>query len=256
VVQAGLLALGLTACAGPVPERTAMPATPAAASEPSALSASSAPAAPPSAAALCRAWLDQPPAPGQLLRLEAAESKLRIHAFRAGRLAALGHNHVLSLPQWQGHAWLPQQGLDGARLALDFELADLQLDRPEWRAELGPEFATMLSPEAVAATRANLLKALEAQSHPGVQLRAERLAGAWPWLALRLSVRLHGQTRLLDLPLRADWDGQRLRVEGRLLLRQSDFGLQPFSVLGGALAVQDELVLDFALLGRPVQRCE
>ena len=118
---------------------------------------------------------------------------------------------------------------------------------------LGVQLA--LSPEAVAATRANLLKALEAQSHPGVQLRAERLAGAWPWLALRLSVRLHGQTRLLDLPLRADWDGQRLLAQGRLLLRQSDFGLQPFSVLGGALAVQDELVLDFSLSGRPASDC-
>lgn len=245
VAVAGLLALWLTACAGPTPSPSAAPALPSTQTR----------TEPPSALSQCRAWLAQPPAPGQLLRLEAADSRLRIHAFRAGRLAALGHNHVLSLPQWQGHAWLPQQGLDGARLALDFELADLQLDRPEWRAELGPEFATMLSPEAVAATRANLLKALEAQSHPGVQLRAERLAGAWPWLALRLSVRLHGQTRLLDLPLRADWDGQRLLAQGRLLLRQSDFGLQPFSVLGGALAVQDELVLDFSLSGRPASDC-
>lgn len=247
--MAVLLALGLTACAGPIPGPSRLTA-------PSASSEASAPTESPSASALCRVWLDQPPAPGQLLRLEAAESRLRIHAFRAGRLAALGHNHVLSLSQWQGHAWLPRQGLDGARLALDFELADLQLDRPEWRAELGPEFATTLSPEAVAATRANLLKALEAQVHPGVQLRAERLAGAWPWLALRLAVRLHGQTRLLDLPLRARWDGQRLLVEGMLLLRQSDFGLQPFSVLGGALAVQDELVLEFSLLGRPSSACD
>ena len=41
--------------------------------------------------------------------------------------------------------------------------------------------------------------------------------------------------------------GANLRTAGRLPLRHADLGLQPFSVLGGLLAVREELVLDFDL---------
>ena len=41
----------------------------------------------------------------------------------------------------------------------------------------------------------------------------------------------------------------RLVVAGAFVLRQSDFGIKPFSVLGGLLAVEDELVVEFRLIG-------
>jgi hypothetical protein len=42
----------------------------------------------------------------------------------------------------------------------------------------------------------------------------------------------------------------KLQTEGRVVLSQSQHGLQPYSVLGGLLAVQDEVVLDFRLSWR------
>jgi hypothetical protein len=39
---------------------------------------------------------------------------------------------------------------------------------------------------------------------------------------------------------------------GELRLRQSDFGITPFSVLGGALTVEDELRVRYRLLARRV----
>ena len=43
-----------------------------------------------------------------------------------------------------------------------------------------------------------------------------------------------------------------LRVRGRFALRQTDFGLAPLSVLGGLLAVQDEVAIDFDLRAEAV----
>lgn len=40
-----------------------------------------------------------------------------------------------------------------------------------------------------------------------------------------------------------------LTVDGALVLRQSDFGVKPLSVLGGLLAVQDEVIVEFKLSG-------
>ena len=41
-----------------------------------------------------------------------------------------------------------------------------------------------------------------------------------------------------------------LRARGSLAIRQSDFGIAPFSILGGALTVQDVLAIEFDLLAR------
>jgi len=38
-----------------------------------------------------------------------------------------------------------------------------------------------------------------------------------------------------------------LKVQGALVLKQSDFGIKPFSVFGGLLAVHDEVVVEFSL---------
>lgn len=198
---------------------------------------------------------------GELYRLDEAASRLRVHVFRAGRLSAMGHNHVLGLARLQGQAFVPAQGLEGAGVELGFRLDDLEPDRAEWRAELGPEFASRPTESDIAGTKANLLRALQAQAHPRVLLQSTAVAGAWPWLALRVSVQLHGQVRELSVPVKA-WvqapagqGGGTLHAQGRLLLRQSEFGIQPFSVLGGLLAVQDELVMDFELVGRPADAC-
>ncbi|MBB4842025.1 hypothetical protein HNP55_000520 [Paucibacter oligotrophus] len=192
-----------------------------------------------------------------LYRLDAAASHLHIHVFRAGRAAGLGHNHVLSAPRLQGRIWLPAAALQGGAQALApgqaeflLRLDELQLDEPALRAALGPGWASTLSAEAVAATRANMLAGLQAQAYPWVRLRALRLVGEAPKLALEVEIELHGQSRRQWLAVEAGLEPDRLRLRGALVLRQTDFGLQPFSVGAGLLAVADELLLAFDLLAR------
>jgi len=195
-----------------------------------------------------------------LYRLDAAASRLQIHVFRAGRVAALGHNHVLSAPRMQGRVWLPAAALQAGAQALApgqaeflLRLDELLLDATSQRAALGPGWAGPLSIEAVAATRANMLgeAGLQAQAFPWVRLRALRLVGELPKLAALVEISLHGQTQTQWLALDAQLDAQQLRLRGAFVLRQSDFGLQPFSVGAGLLAVADELLLEFDLLARP-----
>lgn len=196
---------------------------------------------------------------GTAYRLDAARSDVRIHVFRGGRMARLGHNHVLAVPKLAGLAWLDDGVVDvdadRAGFALEFRLDELELDRTEQRAALaaaGGGWTSVLAPEAVAATRANMLGALQAARHPWVRLRSTGMAGALPKLAAELEIELHGQRRVQRVPLdvRRDGgpDGATLRVRGALALRQSDFGLEPFAVGAGLLAVRDELVVEFELV--------
>jgi polyisoprenoid-binding protein YceI len=191
----------------------------------------------------------RPQAGEQTLPFDKPASRLRAYVFRAGTAARLGHNHVLSATDFEGQVLLGGTDLAQARLQLDLRLDRLQVDDPALRAELGGAFARPLDAEAVAGTRANMLgeRGLQAAAHPLLRLRSLRLVGEAPRLAALVEIELHGQRRQQWLALRVQDQAQRLLVAGTLVLRQTDFGLQPFSLLGGLLAVADEIVVEFEL---------
>lgn len=191
---------------------------------------------------------------GRVMRLDPAQSRIRIYVFRAGRSAGLGHNHVLSAPEFEGYAYVPDQSLAAARLDLLFRLDQLVFDVAAHRTEAGPAFAAVLSDAAIAATREHMLAAenMQAERYPLVRIHALGISGEAPRLSARLAIEMHGQTREQSVPLTVTGLPQALNVSGSLVLRQSDFGIQPYSVMGGLLAVQDEVRLEFSLVGAPL----
>lgn len=195
---------------------------------------------------------------GRLYRLDPGSSSVAIHVFRAGRTAALGHNHVLSAPRFEAWLWWPER-LGEAQAELRLQLADLRLDDPAQRAAIGGSFERPLSEPAIAATRANMLGAqgLDAERFPELRLSLLELAGEAPKLVARVEVGLRGASHALDVPLNLERDAAEpaaLRLSGSFVLRHRDLGLQPFSIGGGLLAVQDALLIEFSLLGRELPR--
>ena len=191
---------------------------------------------------------------GKLFTLDPSQSEVRIYVFRAGAAARFGHNHVLSAPQFTGYFYLPDSGTGAARFDLEFRLDALLIDKPENRANLGPAFASQLSPEMIASTREHMLGEanLQAEQFPLVRIHALQIVGESPRFAARINVELHGQLREMWVPLQVTGLPDSLSARGSLVLRQSDFGIRPYSALGGILAVADELVVDFNLRGRRV----
>lgn len=222
--------------------------------------ASAAPAGAVSAiGASCPPWLSaQQRGEGRLYRVDAAASQVRLHVFRAGRLAKAGHNHVIGVERLGGQVFVPADGIAGAGLDLAFRVDELVIDQAEWRSALGPEFASTPSASDIAGTRTNLLRAVDAERFPAVTMRGTAVAGAFPLLVVKLSIDWHGRTRELDVPVRVVRPSGEspLRAQGALILRQSDFGIAPFSILGGLLAIQDEISVDVDIAARPAAGCE
>jgi hypothetical protein len=175
--------------------------------------------------------------PPARVTVAAAANELRILVFRGGTAARLGHNHVLRAGDLRV-SW------PAAGPVLSFRLDALDTDPQGLRDQLGPAFASAVDNEARAGTRANLLKALEAAVHPEVVVRTLQLLGEGDRRAVEAEITLHGVTRrqwfVVELAAK--------RARGEVVIRQSDFGIQPFTVLGGLLAVQDALVVQFDLV--------
>jgi polyisoprenoid-binding protein YceI len=87
---------------------------------------------------------------------------------------------------------------------------------------------------------------LEAQRYPLVTLHAQQQADG----RLRVAVTLHGVTRWMALPASVQVDPARVVASGTARLKQTDFGITPFSVGGGLLSVQDELEVRYQVVAR------
>ncbi len=188
----------------------------------------------------------------RVITLDPATSSVRIYVFRDGRAARLGHNHVLSAPRFTGFVSLPASGTADARFDLEFRLDELEIDNPAYRAGLGAAFASVLSPDAIQGTRDHMLgeSNMQAARFPTVRIHCLRISGESPHFAAQVAVQMHGTTREMWIPLAVTGLPEHLAVSGAFVLRQTDFGIHPYSVAGGLLAVKDEVVVDFALSGR------
>jgi polyisoprenoid-binding protein YceI len=135
---------------------------------------------------------------------------------------------------------------DEKRADLYVPLDRLTVDETALRAAAG--FDTQPSKEAIEGTRNNMLgKVLDAEHYPFALVNIT-LAGAKPD-TLNVALTLHGVTRNREVPVTFEKtaDGM-LSVSGKMRFNQSDFGIKPFSVLGGALLVLDQLDLQFTIV--------
>jgi hypothetical protein len=92
--------------------------------------------------------------------------------------------------------------------------------------------------------RADLYLALERLVVDEAPLRdaaAGRIAAA---------ITLHGVTREVQIPARIEQTADEVSASGSFDLKQTDFGIVPLSVLGGAIQVLDRLELRFAIRAR------
>lgn len=170
-------------------------------------------------------------------RVDGANSRVVIEVRREGSLAHLGHDHVVASRDVAGYVLA-----DAGRADLAIPLAKLTVDEPELRAEF--DLDTQPSAADIAGTRRNMLASvLDAERHPYAVIHVIRADPRSDRLAVAIT--LHGATRRFDVPVRTEAEAGGIIVSGALSFDQSAFGIVPFSVLGGALAVRDRLDLRF-----------
>jgi len=173
----------------------------------------------------------------RIYRIEAGDSLVVVRVYRGGRLAKLGHDHVVSSREPRGFI-----DADRGRADLSVAVETLVVDDRAQRAAAG--FDSTPSESDIAGTRSNMLeKVLEVDRFPFVVLRVRAVEQG----TLQGELALHGVTRQLRVPAKIDAGAERLEVSGSFAINQTDFGIEPFSVLGGAIAVQDRLDLSFTI---------
>jgi hypothetical protein len=180
---------------------------------------------------------------GEVLQIDPAESLIVIEVRRAGSLANLGHDHVVASHDVRGYV-APVE----ARADFYLPLEALVVDEPDLRAQAA--FDTQPSPAAIAGTRENMLRKLDAERHPYAVISVERIIADAAGTQLGASITLNGVTQAVQVPVKIERTVDALTVTGRIALTQTAFGITPLSILGGAIQVQDQVDVRFAIRAR------
>lgn len=178
----------------------------------------------------------------KVLRVDPQRSVVAIEVGRAGSLAYVGHDHVVSSRDVRGNVAEVQGQAD-----LWVPLRRLIVDEPALRAQAG--FDRNPTPEAIEGTRRNMLeKVLESRRFPYALISIARTTPDAQ--TMTVAITLHGTTRSFEVPVRIEQLPGGIAASGNMSFNQSDFGIVPFSVLGGALQVRDRLDLSFRIVAQ------
>lgn len=179
-----------------------------------------------------------------VFRVDSSASLVVVEVRRSGSLARLGHDHVVASHEINGYV-APEEG----RADLYVALGRLAVDEPGLRADSG--FDTQPSPSDIAGTRANMLeKVLEADKFPFARIRVSGVGAGRTRATLGVLITLHGVTRRFEVPAEIVADSEAIDVSGRLAFDQTDFGITPYSLLGGAIAVRNRVDMRFHIRAR------
>lgn len=174
------------------------------------------------------AWIVS--ANAQQRAIDTRKSTLTVHVSKAGLFSALGHNHEIAAPIAHGLVDRTARRVElytnaGALQVRDPDVSDK--DRAQIRT-------TMLGPQV-----------LDAQRYPEIVFRstAAEPSGAGSWKVAG-TLALHGQSRAVTVEVRETTDGHYV---GTSRFKQTDFGITPVRVAGGAVRVKDEIRIDFEI---------
>jgi polyisoprenoid-binding protein YceI len=182
--------------------------------------------------------------------LDSQMSVIRLLVYRDGPLARFGHNHVIT-GRVRGEIRAGERAAASA-FRLEIPVESFAVDTPAARAEEGAQFADAVSEQARQATCNNLLGSdvLDAAKSPLIEVDSVALTGPRWNPAVLAQVKLRGATRELRFPAAVFEQDDLLTVVASFQIRQSDFGLTPFSALGGGLRVRDAIDIRLRLVAR------
>lgn len=180
--------------------------------------------------------------------LNPGRSTFTVQAFSTGLLSAFGHNPRIAVRDVRGELQFAANGdvLSDVQMHVVIGAESLQViddisdkDRREIHRQMYDEV-------------------LEVGSYPEIQYDSTHVAvnGANDryWATLNGELDLHGYKRPLSVSARVSINGDTLHASGEFTVRQSEFGIAPVTVAGGAIKLKDEVKCTFNIVAdRKVQ---
>ena len=176
------------------------------------------------------------PEKGAAWTLDAADGELHLHTGVTGRAARMGHRLTIAMTRWQ--ATVRWAGADpiAAELAVEVESFQVLSGQGGVKGLSGPEKALV---------RSNALSSLSADRFPEIRFTADAVEESENGYRLTGTLQIRGEQREHVIEVYTEDLGDSWRMSAESTVRQSDYGIKPYSLLLGSVQVADDVALSF-----------
>lgn len=164
--------------------------------------------------------------------IDTEKSALTVRVYKSGLFSAFAHDHEIHAPIQAGN-------LDEEKRSIDFKVksGDLKVLDP----------GTSDGEKSQVQHNMQSSKVLDVEHYPEISFRSTSIepSGQNKW-TVQGDLTLHGQTH----PVKVEVEGSSGHYRGSARLKQTDFGITPITIGGGAIKVKDEVRIEFEIAAK------
>ena len=174
-----------------------------------------------------------------------SESSFGVFAGKTGLFSAFAHDHEIGVKSFSGRVVVPAAGAGAGSLEMEVEAPSLVvLDKAPSEEDKKKIFNSMHN------------EVLESAKYQKITFKSVSVSDvkqtgndAYSFV-VNGDLSLHGVTKRIAVPVAATVTPQQLRATGKYTLKQTDYGIKPYSAAGGTIKVKDEVVVNFNIVAK------
>jgi len=170
-------------------------------------------------------------------------SRFTVQAFATGILSGFGHNPKIGMREYEGEIQFAAETYDPAMVRVTVGTGAMEV-LDEMKSDDRKKLEQTMYEEVLEVQR------FPTASYESTQITVQKLSGDLLLAHLTGELSFHGVRRSHSFDARVTRMGAMLRISGEFSLRQSDYGIRPVSIAGGALRLKDEIRFNFEMVAR------
>lgn len=176
------------------------------------------------------------------------ESELFVKVFKTGIASVLADNHLVEALNFDGEIIFDKNNPNSSSIKLRMYTKSLSADDPDIRKKHGLE---VLSTDDVKEINKHMLGAdqLNVEKYPEISFQSHHVkyvdSAGYEIIGI---FNLHGVTHEVKFIAHITLDGNKLFSSGILRFKQSEYGIEPYSIALGTIKNKDEIELNFSII--------
>jgi len=174
-----------------------------------------------------------------------AESNFWVFVGKSGLFSALAHDHEIGVKSFSGRVVVPETGAGAGSLEMEVDAKSLVvLDKKPSEEDKKKIFDSMHN------------EVIESAKHQKITFKSVSVGDVKQTgddtynFVVNGDLTLRGVTKRIAVPVAATITPQQLRAAGKYTLKQTDYGIKPYSAAGGTIKVKNEVVINFNIVAK------
>jgi polyisoprenoid-binding protein YceI len=177
--------------------------------------------------------------------IDSKASKVHLHVGKTGIGSFAGHEHNVFAPALMGEVAADFDDLSKSTVEVVVNTRAMMVsEEGEPKGDAPKVQQAMRGPSVLNVARYPLIR-FRSQKVTGRKVSASSYE-----LRVEGDLSLHGTVKPMVVPLKVEVQGDTLTADGKLTVKQSDYGIKPTTAAGGLVQVEDEVPVDFRIVAR------